>query len=306
MPTSEIGVIKPGPVRKWMAAKKHWDTKFATAKRRVQQKRAKEMANGYQHFGAGEVPPPSALAGRRRLGEDLKEEKKTRSMGMSLWSLWGSKHDEKTIVLEQEADKAPETSTATAADGANARPLNDVKMKQGKQLDVGQRSNYSRSRSRRRTVTDQNQTDGDIDENTPAAVIHSLQASKPAADLAPAFVNGEETPQILVRTPTLEVDDSGLKRPKAGGIAFPFSLKKHGATASMTTLMSSVGVPPVDDVRIKGASDAGVGGDGVEDDVAPGKGKGKEGWDGEKAVENGEVGVADRPPLESFVSAGKA
>src|SRR6266496_4421749 len=83
LPVNEIGVIKEGPIRKWMNAKKEWDTKYASAKRRVQKQRAKEMANGYQQFDDGEVPPPSALAGRRKAGEELKEEKRQRSTGMS-------------------------------------------------------------------------------------------------------------------------------------------------------------------------------------------------------------------------------
>ena len=92
----EIGVLKPGPVRKWLAAKKQWDSKFAKEKRRVQRQRMKEMAQGYQGFGDGEVPPPSALAGRRGLAMP-KEEKKKQSWGMSLWAIWGSKHDENTV-----------------------------------------------------------------------------------------------------------------------------------------------------------------------------------------------------------------
>ena len=93
---NDVGVIKPGPVKKWMAAKKLWDTKFAKEKRRAQKQRVKEMAEGYQGFENDEVPPPSALAGRRHL-KMKKEEKKKRSWGMSLWSLWGSSHDEKTV-----------------------------------------------------------------------------------------------------------------------------------------------------------------------------------------------------------------
>ena len=93
---NEIGVIKPGPVRKWLAAKKEWDTKFAKEKRRIQKQRAKEMAKGHQCFGGNEIPPPSALAGR--IGHYMpKEKSKKRSIGMSLWSLWGSSHDEKTV-----------------------------------------------------------------------------------------------------------------------------------------------------------------------------------------------------------------
>ena len=98
MSVNEIGVIKPGPVRKWMAAKKVWDTKYANQKRRVQKQRIKEMAKGYRTFGDDDVPPPSALAGRR--GVHMPEEKRTRSLGLSLWSLWGSSHDEKTVSMK--------------------------------------------------------------------------------------------------------------------------------------------------------------------------------------------------------------
>ena len=96
MPANEIGVIKPGPVAKWLRAKKQWDQKYAREKRRVQKQRAREMAKGFQSFGNDEVPPPSALAGRRGLSMP-KEEKKRKSWGMSVWSLWGSSHDENTV-----------------------------------------------------------------------------------------------------------------------------------------------------------------------------------------------------------------
>ena len=96
MSPNEIGVIKPGPVRKWLEAKKQWDSKFAKEKRKVQKQRIKEMAQGYQGFGDDEVPPPSALAGRRGMNIP-KEGIKKRSWGMSLWALWGSKHDESTV-----------------------------------------------------------------------------------------------------------------------------------------------------------------------------------------------------------------
>lgn len=100
VPPSEIGVIKRGPVEKWMTAKKQWDTKFANEKRKVQKQRIKEMKDGYQSFGPNEFPPPSALAGRR--GASMPKVKKVkRSWGMSLWSLWGSSHDEKTVFCIQ-------------------------------------------------------------------------------------------------------------------------------------------------------------------------------------------------------------
>jgi len=258
IPSSEIGTIKEGPVKKWMTAKAHWDTKFASSKRKVQKQRAKEMAKGYHAFGNGEVPPPSALAGRRT-GNELKEEKKTKSIGMSLWSLWGSKHDEKTTVRGQKADREPEVTLASSADGANARPLDELRTKQGIQMDTP-RAEYSRSRSRRRTVTDQRQTEGDVDENTPASVLHRNLAERRGEsndrNLTPDFESN--LPAILVRSPTAERDESELKRPKAGGIAFPFSLKQEAETASMMTLTSDEGVQPAEDFMIGESKESGV------------------------------------------------
>ncbi|TVY51228.1 AB hydrolase superfamily protein C4A8.06c, partial [Lachnellula cervina] len=324
MSSSDIGVIKQGPVKKWMTAKREWDTKFASSKRKIQKQRAKEMAKGYQGFGDGEVPPPSALAGRRKTGEDLKEEKKTRSMGMSLWALWGSKHDESTIEREQDADREPETAVATAANGAGARPLDDTKTSQGKKLE---KPDYSRSRSRRRIVTDEHQADMEdgIDENTPASVLFAkkAEAGEPSdPSLVPNFMasstnhEASSAPSIVVRVPTNEQDDFDRKRPKAGGIAFPFSLKGHNSTASMTTLISSVGVPPADDVRIQGVKDSGVKNEAPGATIrtsVDGSARGKENENvntpsvtseaGAKAVENGEVLSAERPPLDTFVTA---
>ena len=92
---SEIGVIKPGPVQKWMTAQRQWNEKFARQKRAVQKKRIQDMERGFEGFD-GETPPPTALAGRRVKGME-KEKAKKRSWGMSLWSLWGSKHDMITV-----------------------------------------------------------------------------------------------------------------------------------------------------------------------------------------------------------------
>lgn len=333
LPPSQIGVIKEGPIKKWMAAKLKWDTKYASAKRKVQKRRAKEMAQGYQTFGDGEVPPPSALAGRRKTGTDLKEEKKKRSTGMSLWALWGSKHDEETMQREQEADKQPETTIASSMDGAGARPLDDTKTPQGKLLDKGEQQSYSRSRSRRRTVTDEHQTENDehVNENTSAADLLAMKNTRreQALDshLTPDFAANGANPTILVKVPTNE--ESRLKRPKIDGIAFPFTVKGHQASASMTTLTSEVGVPPAHDVRTEGVMKSGVSvnsadnqamnGSSSEDanvmeenktpiDSALDKGKGKE-YDIAASSDVGERMAVDigagleRPQLETFVTA---
>lgn len=105
-----------------MVAKQHWDTKYASAKRRVQRQRIKEMIEGYEIMGGGEVPPPTALVGRRRKVKN-KEEKHKRGSGVSLWSRRAGKHDENTI---QQADKLPQTTDATGFGGANARSLQNT------------------------------------------------------------------------------------------------------------------------------------------------------------------------------------
>ena len=135
MPASEVGVIKPGPVRKWLAAKKEWDTRYASEKRKVQRKRIQEMKeSGFELFGDGERPPPSALAGRRKdentegpieKREKKKKKKKKKSWGMMLWSLWGSKHDESTIRREEEMIGAEEDDDAIKMVTTNGAPLNE-------------------------------------------------------------------------------------------------------------------------------------------------------------------------------------
>lgn len=102
VPPNEIGVIKPGLVLRWREAQDRWNAKFAREKRRIQIRRAKDMAQGFEGFGDDEVPPPSALAGRRRRNMPEKQDgKKPRSWGMSLWSVWGSSHDEKIVRITQ-------------------------------------------------------------------------------------------------------------------------------------------------------------------------------------------------------------
>lgn len=351
IPPSDIGVIKPGPVRKWMTAKREWDTKFASQKRKVQKQRAKEIAKGYEQFGEGEVPPPSALAGRRLKGSEMREQKNKKSMGMSLWSVWGSKHDEKTKVLEDKLDKVPETTVVSANDGKGARNVGDNRTVPGteKNLDVKQDEGKSRSRSRRRTVVDQGQTGSKIfldqpmaNEDTPAAEFLKTQngdsGTKQDDPLLPEFVKEKgtatEVPEIKVH------EEYDLKRPKADGIAFPFTVKGHQATASMTTLTSEFGVPPSKDVLSHEALESGVSTPRPEESVVTGSSKqesskvsgvedskttkreegvvnGKEevvedddktpmpspGID-EKVVVGGKVfGEGQRPPMETFVTA---
>lgn len=152
---NEIGVIKPGPVRKWLAAKKEWDTKYAKEKRRVQEQRINEMAEGYKDFGEDDAPPPSALAGRRRLSGTPMEKNPGRSWWMSIWSSWGSRHDEATMVREQRADTLGENPTPTPT------PLGTTSEGAADGLPSPRSDKPNRPpvpRSRHRTVTDTGQS----------------------------------------------------------------------------------------------------------------------------------------------------
>lgn len=246
MTSADVGVVKQGPVRKWMQAKQQWDTKYASAKRKVQRRRAKEMAEGGFHEFPGEVPPPSALAGRIRGGDFEKEEKPKRSYGLGMWSMWGSKHDEQTIKNEEEADKEPETALATPFDGAGSRPLLDVEANEGDNRPrIG-----SRSRSRRTMVKDQHQTDGSADvENAP-----------------PLPASHSTVPLIITPMGHSSDIDTSKDRPKIDGIAMPFKLKRSGtegglpaSSASIATIHSAQ-IPPMEDMRTTGAMTSGLNG----------------------------------------------
>ncbi|KAM3079633.1 hypothetical protein ACMFMG_006045 [Clarireedia jacksonii] len=310
----DVGVIKEGPVRKWMAAKTHWDTKYAKEKRQVQKRRAKEMAKGYQKFD-GEIPPPSALAGRRLLDVDEGEEKRGKSWGMWMWSGWGNKHDVKTMGREREAD-AVEKTVVDDRDGKGSRAPEDSNRK--KAWDP-KRVGRSRSRSHRKVVADEHQTgelDGDGDD-TPAGLLFAMKqvareeenyiAERKSLTLGRVGMGEEEdlhimgdgtVPDILVRSPTIERYDAEgeLRRPRAGGVAFPFSLGREGvdreSSASMVTLFSEDGSDEgegedgAEEVEKDKEEEAGLNGDGE------GKGKGKE-----------NVSPATRPEIDRFYTA---
>jgi len=118
------------------------------------------------------------------------------------------------------------------------------------------------------------------------------------------------------------------KRPKSGGIAFPFSLKRSGpkdanpgSSASTATITSAIGVSPTKDVRTAEAMSSGISNNKKAETKQPTKdeevaaataaaqstGRGTDGLkqsEGEeKAVQNGQAVPADRPQLESFVTA---
>ncbi|KAI9807582.1 MAG: hypothetical protein M1825_005522 [Sarcosagium campestre] len=294
VPAAEIGVIKPGPVGRWMKAKQEWDTKFARQKRSVQQARAKEMEAGYQSFGNDEVPPPSALAGRR--GKEVAEEaKKGRSWGMSLWSVWGSKHDEKTIAREEKADRDPateKTTTTVKANGENGTLAHSSDPK-------SKHDTTSRSRSRRRVVSDAGQTsaadtngiDSRLDDKSKSTLQdnHDSSATETSTEVAARSKSPTSS-----KAPTIggSTEKSASGRPYHDGIAYPFKLARPAGpetNPSTITLTSTAGA-----VTPLGVTDA----DRKEGNAADAATK-------KVAVEQGELVEASRPEPTRFVTAGE-
>ncbi|PYH89690.1 lipase/esterase family protein [Aspergillus ellipticus CBS 707.79] len=104
IPSSQVGTFNPDLVRKWLAAKKEWDDKFAKEKLRVQRQRITELANGLQTF-KGELPPPTSLAARRIAPGALPSKTARKSYPMTMWSRLASKQDERIIAKEQQRGK---------------------------------------------------------------------------------------------------------------------------------------------------------------------------------------------------------
>ena len=237
-----IGTVKVGTVRKWLAHKKRWDTKFAKAKRQIHKQRLEEMKIGYQVFGEGEFPPPTALAGRRKIGSLEADTKKARSLGLSLWSLWGSKHDEMTVQREERADREPKATVDASAPAESEGAQSTDDQRQERQLERPPQLSISRSQSRRRIVKDESQVEksSGADETTPIAELLALRRKKNGESSAEA----ERQRHRDLLSPH-DIPDTGItgKRPYLDGISLPFSLGKHRNkedNASMMTLNSGV------------------------------------------------------------------
>ncbi|KAI3396210.1 hypothetical protein diail_348 [Diaporthe ilicicola] len=231
-----IGIPKEGTVKKWLKQKNEWDRRYASTKKKVHKKFVQDLIIGYEGFGDGELPPPSALAGRRKKGdkEVTGVAKRAKSIGLAMWSGWGSKHDKMTMDREEKAEKdGPniEFTAASAAEGEGARAYSEIE-RQGTAAPTSPPPRSRRSRSRRVTVRDERQTeeaDG-VDENTSMAELIANREDKEGKKPVPLLLTPDYTPELAIGT-------TG-KRPYVDGIAVPFSIKKEAETASMMTLTS--------------------------------------------------------------------
>jgi hypothetical protein len=239
MDVSHVGVAKEGPVKRWLAEREKWDSRYSSAKQKVQKNIVSDMATGFQEFEAGEHPPPTALAGRRLIDSDKFEKKKRKSMGLSLWSLWGSKHDELTVEREKESSKNPEVQDVTGDEGRGARTYQDIESQQPSSTLP---NTDRRGGSPRRTVVGEKPVgQTNPSQNTPVAEL--IEQRKQQEDAHPSLLGPDYVPETGVAG----------KRPFIDGIALPFSLKKDADTASMVTLNSAV-MPHCDTCRTLGSS----------------------------------------------------
>ncbi|OBT50460.1 hypothetical protein VE04_09500 [Pseudogymnoascus sp. 24MN13] len=206
--------------------------------------------------------PPSALAGRRVKGKEAAERKRRTGWGLGMWSLWGSEHDKQTIQRELNAADV-DTAAALPDDGRRGGREGDSLgnsavpvVGDAIQLEERERER-SRSNSRRVSVMDRNQTgERGVDEDTPAADLVAMQQQAPNGG---TVVNQYLTPEFAARRGAGDgvagaERDGKPVRPKAGGEAFPFSVRgaegeRPESAASMATLMSEMGVRPVAEVE---------------------------------------------------------
>jgi hypothetical protein len=108
----EICVIHPGPTSRWLTIKEKWDGKYVKQKRRVQLLRGKEYLEAQRQgfLGGelrGEMPPPSALAGRPSVmmameGDDITTGQKKNLAGW-MWGFMGGKADREVEEGKEEA-----------------------------------------------------------------------------------------------------------------------------------------------------------------------------------------------------------
>lgn len=101
MAPEDIGMIKEGPVRKWMAAQTEWAKRYGKIKRRVQERRLQDVRVLSEKKGSllsGEDPPPTSVVWRKDLPQ---EAKRSVSKLLAMWSGWGGKHDEHALGKEE-------------------------------------------------------------------------------------------------------------------------------------------------------------------------------------------------------------
>ncbi|KAK0640937.1 Alpha/Beta hydrolase protein [Cercophora newfieldiana] len=250
VPRDHVGVIKVGPVRKWLAHKDRWANRYRAAHKRIREQRLRGLTIGYEVFGEGEVPPPTALAGRRKLGgEEFEIRKKVKGWGLALWGIWGSKHDEMTVERGRLGD-GREREVQGTGEGEGARTWSDLQMQEGvkgsgkfgrlvagRGLPILGKKKWGNGDGDGKVVKVEGVVEvegGDEDEKEG----EKDDGAKPAMETGHRDnVGGDE--DLLWPGRAMGESGSTGKRKFIEGLATPFSMRKEADTASMITLQPS-------------------------------------------------------------------
>ena len=212
MESDLVGVVKEGPTRQWLAAKAVWDSKYASTRRKIQRRRVEYARTGKARgFGDGELPPPSALAGRQQDERSSSRAMRIKkSWGLGMWSSWGWKHDERTLekdgLLEkQEAKAQPQQKLSTDGDQQmdGATVLSDDSNRRQSRA----RSASHASRQRRRTVTVQDE--GQVEGEEPAVPTTPRAAAQNGISDTVGL-----TPTLAVERPTPAAANTESREPE--------------------------------------------------------------------------------------------
>lgn len=224
MHPDDVGVVKPGPVRKWLEARNLWDTRYASVSRRVRKQRIKALASGdIRPFDGNERPPACALASRRT-DRDLLPKKKHKSYGLMMWSMWGSKHDEETLKREEEAEQREKSEhggtvdrlpSVERPDGQNegsvvSHDLTTAASRgrsgsRKRSVNERRRASETKSRGRARTVTVSDTGQAEGQESLPIPQVA-------AASTTTTSSSGQGNPPAIVTSPATD-DHGGQQHP---------------------------------------------------------------------------------------------
>ncbi|KAE8325171.1 hypothetical protein BDV39DRAFT_216718 [Aspergillus sergii] len=154
IPSSQVGTINPELVKKWLAAKKEWDVKYAKDKLHVQRQRVKELALCFQQDFVGEVPPPSSLAARRSAPGVMPSRGGRKSYPMTMWSNWASRHDERSLQREHKKEKEGQSRRTSVEAGRAGACMKATEVDKGATPDKEQDASDETKSSETRTEED--------------------------------------------------------------------------------------------------------------------------------------------------------
>ncbi|RDW68670.1 hypothetical protein BP5796_09327 [Coleophoma crateriformis] len=93
---TDIGFLKEDAYKGWLQFRKKSDERYASEIIKVYKERERQAAVGYRTFPDGEVPPPSALAGRIMKNEEVEMEKPRGRIGKGIIRVF-NKADDRSI-----------------------------------------------------------------------------------------------------------------------------------------------------------------------------------------------------------------